>query len=142
MDWMIGSSSTHKNPDVIPWDVRAVGTESLNWVLNPANPNLRRIEPGDNVIVYSYDDEAFTHIGPFVESPSADGTAAIRLMQLSDAITRPKLANLPEWKTPHDTPRAPFSKANTFSQPVNITQRWNTIRNALSSRDQGRLQSL
>ena len=143
MDWMVSNSSTHKNEAVTEgWDVRSLGTTDLDWVLNPNNGNVDRVLPGDNVIVFSHDDHAFTHIGVFTDTPDIYGNTATRLMRLDKPISRSDLEQQPEWRTTEGNPRTPFSKANTFSQPVNITERWGTIWGAMNKTDRSRFRSL
>lgn len=146
MHWMVRTGSTTDNGDAATRDVWSMGTEEFLWTLHPDNANIARISPGDSVIAYSYEAEAFTHIGAIVgvpANPKAPGaTASMRLISLADPIRRTSLIRSAAWRTERRTPRSPFSAATTFSQPINVTDRWETIAEALLPYDRQRFDTI
>ena len=76
-------------------------------------------------------------------NPKAPGaTARMRLVRLADPIRRASLIRSAAWRTERRTPRTPFSAATTFSQPINITDRWETIAEALLPYDRQRFDTI
>lgn len=146
MHWMVRTGSTTDNGDAATRDVWSFGTADFLWTLHPDNANIAKISLGDSVIAYSYEAEAFTHIGAIVgvpANPKAPGaTASMRLIRLADPIRRASLIRSAAWRTDRRTPRSPFSAATTFSQPINVTDRWETIAEALLPYDRQRFDTI
>lgn len=133
---MVSNTTDSKNPDVLTgFDVQTVDVETFEWVLDAGSPNLDKVTVGDYVFVYSYDARAFTHVGRFTDLPDEDGIVEICLVRLSKPVPRNQIEHLAEWKTAKGNPRTPFSKANTFSAPVDISARWRTVVDAMSPAD-------
>ena len=144
--WMVRAGRIRDEDEAPQWDVWAMGTAEFAWDLVPDNANIAKLGLGDRVLAYSYDANAFTHIGVVVgipDEPKAPGaTAQTRLIRLADPIRRASLVRSESWLTEQGNPRAPFSKATTFSQPINISDRWDTIAEALLPYDGRRFETL
>lgn len=146
MHWMVRAGRTRDDGAGPKWDVWTMGTAEFAWKLVPDNANITKVNLGDHVLAYSYDVNAFTHIGVVIglpDDPKAPGaTAETRLIRLADPIRRASLVRSESWKTEQGNPRAPFSRATTFSQPIDISDRWDTIGEALLPYDSRRFEIL
>lgn len=145
LHWMVRAGRM-KDDEESRWDVWAIATADFAWELVPDNANIAKVNLGDRILAYSYDANAFTHIGIVVaipDDPKAPGaTAETRLIRLADPIRRASLVRSELWQTEQGKPRAPFSRATTFSQPINISDRWDTIAEALLPYDRRRYETL
>lgn len=146
MHWMVRAGRTRDEGAGPKWDVWTMGTTEFEWRLVPDNANIAKVKLGDHILAYSYDVSAFTHIGVVIglpDDPKAPGaTAETRLIRLADPIRRASLVRSESWQTEQGNPRAPFSRATTFSQPINISDRWDTIGEVLLPYDRRRFEIL
>lgn len=144
MHWMVRAGRTHAGVESRRDDAWSRRTSEFLWTMRPDNANIAKVRRGDTVVAYSFDREAFTHVGVIIGVPedpqSVDATARMWLMPLADPIRRNSLVRSPAWRTEAGNPRSPFSAATTFSQPVNVSDRWATIEELLLPYDRRRFE--
>ena len=146
MHWMVRAGRTQADAEAPRDGVWSKRSTEFLWTLRPDNANIAKVSRGDTVIAYSYDREAFTHIGVIIgvseDREAVDATARMWLVPLADPIRRNSLVRSAAWRTEAGSPRTPFSAATTFSQPVNVSDRWETIAELLLPYDRQRFETI